>query len=100
MLTEKQAWELLARLWSEPEVNRWSEKCVTIIKNDPSKGLCDCITDLYVTDQITDRIHDQMIFKVADHREEVKSVDTFLWPHTEEGAKARMEFCKTQGEKC
>lgn len=91
MLTEKQAWEKLARAWNNPECDG---KVPYVL--DHSYGICHALSDLRRTNDISDTMENRMVAKAENPGER----DCWRWPLNCEGAKARAAFCRKQAKLC
>jgi hypothetical protein len=96
-MTEKEAWLYLADVWSEPkQCDDGTWRC-----RNYTPGLCVSIG--YLDDQAIISVETlySMGAKIREYRAQLADVhwSAYLWPRTEEGAKQRAEFCKTQAEK-
>lgn len=100
MLTEKQAWEFLADLWTKATDVYGCTK--VIFDGAKVSGLCPCINVMcYHADQIDPAVKRSMYGKLCEYANSNNlSTGDWFWPTTPEGAKQRVEFCKTQGDLC
>lgn len=97
-MTEKRAWEFLAELWSKP-----FGQAVPYIKVTDQiicQGLCVALYDMMWVDMISGDTYRSMTTKLHNHAKKNGIFASYYWPRDAEGAKSRVEFCKTQGELC
>jgi hypothetical protein len=94
MLTEKEAWLVIAEDWS-----RAKENILHWYSGKAMAGLCPSIGQLFSSERITKSTWGSMIDKIENYREQLNTSTCFLWPRDQEGAKARVEFCRLQAEK-
>ncbi len=88
MMNEKQAWQMLAKLWSEPLILLGT---VRVVVCGDCHGLCDCINDFYNKEEISYRTRCKMLIKIRDVN---PHHGWYMWPFTKNGAKERVKFCK------
>jgi hypothetical protein len=101
MLTEKEAWLLIA----EAKIHKQGVHCsfhstLTIreYKQDPSYGICHLIDVLENNNLITLEIRKSMREKVRDEKERLNISTPFIWPRTIEGHLTRKAFAKEQAD--
>ena len=97
VLTERRAWEQLARLWKSPE--RYStgtdRRYYVRVTGGECCGLCWCVNDLFDRGMITEWIVGQMVAKLNAEaaRLGIEEGD-YLWPCDLRGATEGVLFCE------
>jgi hypothetical protein len=99
-MTEREAWLYLARLWSEAQECPCGCKLIVVVPLGEilSSGLCSAISAMCHVNLISGEVKREMRQKVDNVNK--MYTGAYYWPQDLEGAKARAEFCKTQGEQC
>lgn len=100
ILTEKDAWILLAGLWAdaqETETGVWAAECCGY-KN---LGICPCITDLERAGKISYTTRQSMMRKIMSGWKPIYDnwYGRFRWDPDQHGARQRSLFCSEQAEK-
>lgn len=97
MLTEKEAWLEMAKLWEDAvPCSCGCETWRVEADEDSAGGLCDTLSWLQRADVIAAETYYIMNTKLKDYGRRI--LGAYYWPQNAEGAKARVEFCKTQAE--
>lgn len=105
-MTSAEAWEHLAKLWSEPWKGYKGFACVIIRTRSACFGLCGCIENLLIEGLISKEVERSMVrsIKRLEKPDNLESSDYklvgYFWPLTMEGAKERSAFCQAMAEKC
>lgn len=88
MLSQREAWAYLAGLWNNPLIDYWKRPYIDKW-SFPSYGLCSCLDEMFNHNMITKRTHSKMLLTI-------NSKHSYLWPLTQDGAEARVQFCLKQ----
>lgn len=92
MLSEREAWLKLAKLWTKPDIG--SSDCPRVL--DWSFGVCHSVDDLRGMNEISVSLADRMREKAQNP----KDPDAWRWPLTIAGAKSRAAFCRKMAKLC
>lgn len=105
MLTEKEAWVILAEAWSNPVWNFVGREVQVAIPDCGwANGLCASIHRLYQHGYVSSALSLQM----ADRLHSALSGGSFwpalrgsfIWPRTVKGAESRVLFCRERIKEC
>ena len=91
MITEKEAWLMLAKLWDRSLSINPALTPGAMINGIVRTGLCSSIVSLFYAALIT-------LQQMHDMKAKLPCVRRFVWPTTVEGAKERVAFCRKMAE--
>lgn len=105
-MSSAEAWEYLAKLWSEPWKDCKGFVSVRVFKESLCYGLCGCLADMVQCNLLSRRTASNMLRSIEGRKgipTKLPSGDIttgYIWPLTIEGAKERVSFCQAMAEKC
>lgn len=97
MLTEKQAWLRMARMWKKAKKDYDGLYCVVSYRYC---GLCPTLNHLEFSAGILNSdVHDTMLKKIKSHKNYKQG--RYIWPvATKRGINCRVNFCNKMAKKC
>ena len=107
-MSEPEAWDFLARLWSEPHIDPSVAPYVVLTQTGKLSrtrmySLCHCVRGLYQAELITLETLRAMLRRMRRHKPRkplrMLSIWGYWWPLSRDGARARAEFCRKLAER-